>query len=77
MAWIVVVPSDEIGGLLRVYARCPEGRLADSFPDLSADPNREPIRYEDRTEANFKAAEFRCGLVVEEQPNGDWVLPKL
>ncbi len=77
MSWIIVVPNDEIGGPLRVYARCPEARTSDYHSCLSMNPNRVPIRYFDRAEAELKAAQFRCGIVVEEQPNGDWVLPKL
>ncbi len=77
MPWIIVVPNDEVGGPLRVYARCPEARVFDSHPCLSSDPSREAIRFGERAEAEQKAAGFRCGIVVEEQPNGDWVLPKL
>ncbi len=77
MPWIIVVPSDEVGDPLRVYARCPEGRTIDSHPVLSSDPSLDPIRYSDLAEADLKAAAFRCGIVVEERPDGEWVLPKL
>ncbi len=77
MPWIIVVPSDEVGGPLRVLARCPESRTFDSHPILSADPGAWPVRYGERAEAEQKAAQLRCGIVVEERPNGDWVLPKL
>ncbi len=77
MAWIVVVPNDEVGGPVQVYTRHPESRVSDPRNYLSAIPGLEPVRYGSRVDAEQKATEFRCGLVVEEQPNGEWVLPKL
>ncbi len=70
MAWIVVVPADEVGGPLQVVGKA----FRDETKLVVQDAY--PLRFDELANAVKVALRFRCGIVVEER-DGEWILPKL